>query len=159
MKRIFLYAVALVALIVTLPCMAQQPADTVPSAPSAAARLSTPHPSTGATVTVYHDPAIEQMIRRRETERLREVKGFRIQIFSGNRGTTSRNRAFEIKDLLLEKEPTLEVYVTYTSPFWKVRVGNCASHEKAQELRAWMIEQFPDFATETYIVPSTVLVP
>lgn len=121
--------------------------------------LATPDPTTGASVVVNHSAAIERLIQKKENENLREVKGFRIQIFSGNRGTASRNRAFEIKDLLLQKEPTLDVYVTYTSPFWKVRVGNCASHEKAQELRTWMIEQFPDFATETYIVPSTVLVP
>ncbi|MGM9806026.1 MAG: hypothetical protein ACI3Z7_06290 [Candidatus Aphodosoma sp.] len=126
---------------------------------SVSARLAIPDSRTGAVVSVTHTPAIEQMIRKVENDRLREVKGFRIQIFSGNRGTASRNRAFEIKDILLAKEPTLDVYVTYTSPFWKVRVGNCASHDKAQELRAWMIEQFPDYATETYIVPSTVLVP
>lgn len=134
--------------------------DTATIAPaSVSTRLATPDPRTGAVVNVSHVPAIEQMIRKVENERLREVKGFRIQIFSGNRGTASRNRAFEIKSILLAKEPTLDVYVTYTSPFWKVRVGNCATHDKAQELRAWMIEQFPDYATETYIVPSTVLVP
>lgn len=121
--------------------------------------LATPDASTGAAVVVSHSAAIEKMISKRENANLREVKGYRIQIFSGNRGTTSRNKAFEIKDVIAEREPTLDVYVTYTSPFWKVRVGNCASHAKAQEMRAWIIERFPEYATETYIVPSTVLVP
>ena len=42
-----------------------------------------------------------------------------------------------IKDILVSKHPKLadEIYITYTSPFWKVRVGNCATNDKAQELR------------------------
>lgn len=121
--------------------------------------LLKPHPSTGAMISVHHSYAIEEMIKKEENGHLREVKGFRIQIFSGNKGTTSRNRAFEIKNAISEKEPTLDIYVTYTSPFWKVRVGNCASHDRAQELRSWIIKHFPEYATETYIVPSTVLIP
>lgn len=140
--------------------VAQTPDTTAAPVPvSASAILASPDPSTGAVVTVSHAPAVEAMIAKKENANLREVKGYRIQIFSGNRGTQSRNRAFEIKDIIAGKDPTLDVYVTYTSPFWKVRIGNCATHENAQSLRAWMIEQFPEFATETYIVPSTVLVP
>ena len=121
--------------------------------------LAMPNIVTGAATVVNHTPAIEALIAKKSNANLREAKGYRIQIFSGNRGTVSRNRAFEIKDIISDKEPTLDIYVTYTSPFWKVRLGNCATHEKAQSLRTWIIEQFPEFATETYIVPSQVLIP
>ena len=54
--------------------------------------------------------------------------------------------------------PNLPVYVTYTSPFWKVRVGNCVTHDEAQTLRQFLIENFPEFQTETYIVPDQIVV-
>ena len=43
------------------------------------------------------------------------MKGFRIQIFSSNRGAEARTRAFDIKDILISKYPHLaeENYITY----------------------------------------------
>mgnify|MGYP003308965729 CR=1 FL=1 len=72
----------------------------------------------------------------------------------------AKSRSFEIKDILVSKHPKLanEIYITYTSPFWKVRIGNCQTNAKAQELRQWIIAEFPEFTTETYIVPSMIYV-
>ena len=52
----------------------------------------------------------------------------------------------EIKEILVSKHPNLadEIYITYTSPFWKVRIGNCKTNAKAQELRQWIIAEFPN---------------
>ena len=99
-------------------------------------------------------------IEKKVSTEAQELKGFRVQIFSSNRGTSARERAFEIKDILVTKHPKLadEIYITYTSPFWKVRIGNCETNAKAQELRQWIIAEFPEFTTETYIVPSMIYV-
>jgi len=122
--------------------------------------LTTPDPLTGAVVNIYQDPLILEAINKGLSGEAEEAKGFRIQIFSSNRGASARERAFEIKDILVSKHPNLadEIYITYTSPFWKVRVGNCATNDKAQELRRWIIAEFPEFTTETYIVPSVIYV-
>jgi hypothetical protein len=122
--------------------------------------LMTPDILTGAVVNIYQDSAIFVAIEKQTTLEAEEVKGFRIQIFSSNRGASARERAFEIKDILISKHPNLadEIYITYTSPFWKVRVGNCQTNAKAQELRQWIIAEFPEFTTETYIVPSMIYV-
>lgn len=122
--------------------------------------LMTPDPLTGAIMNIYQDSLIFAAIEKRVTLEAEEVKGFRVQIFSSNRGTSARERAFEIKDILVTKHPKLvdEIYITYTSPFWKVRIGNCETNAKAQELRQWIIAEFPEFTTETYIVPSMIYV-
>ena len=122
--------------------------------------LMTPDPLTGAVINIYQDSLILGAIGKGVFAEAQEAKGFRIQIFSSNRGAAARERAFEIKDILVSKHPNLanEIYITYTSPFWKVRVGNCETNAKAQELRQWIIAEFPEFTTETYIVPSMIYV-
>ena len=122
--------------------------------------LMTPDPLTGAVMNIYQDSVIFAAIEKKAILEAEEVKGFRIQIFSSNRGASARERAFEIKEILVSKHPNLadEIYITYTSPFWKVRVGNCQTNAKARELRQWIIAEFPEFTTETYIVPSMIYV-
>ena len=122
--------------------------------------LTTPDVLTGAVINIYQDPMVLDAIRKKVSAEAEEVKGFRIQIFSSNRGASARERAFEIKEILVSKHPNLadEIYITYTSPFWKVRIGNCKTNAKAQELRQWIIAEFPEFTTETYIVPSMIYV-
>ena len=122
--------------------------------------LTAPDLVTGAVINIYQDSAIFLAIEKKISAEAEEVKGFRIQIFSSNRGSSARERAFEIKEILVSKHPNLvdEIYITYTSPFWKVRIGNCVTNAKAQELRQWIIAEFPEFTTETYIVPSMIYV-
>ena len=122
--------------------------------------LMTPDPVTGAVMNIYQDDLIYLAIEKGLSGEAEEAKGFRIQIFSSNRGASARERAFEIKDILVSKHPNLadEIYITYTSPFWKVRIGNCETNAKAQELRRWIIAEYPEFTTETYIVPSMIFV-
>lgn len=122
-------------------------------------QLSTPNEQTKAKVVINQSPNIAYLVMNQYNTAKQEDKGFRIQLFSSNRGSKARTEAFDIEKELLEKNPKLEVYVIYESPFWKVRVGNCKTHELAQELRMWMIEEYPDYAAETYIVPSKILIP
>ncbi len=121
-------------------------------------QLETPHEETGAKVTVNQKPEISYIVTHRNNVVLREDKGFRIQVFSSNRGSVARDKALKIEKELLKKHPNLDVYVIYEVPFWKVRIGNCTTQEVAQELRMWVIEEYPDYALETYIVPSKILV-
>ena len=86
------------------------------------------------------------------------VNGYRVQIFSSNNGQKARNKAFEIKTDIVKKHPNIEIYVTFNAPFWRVRLGNCLTKDAAQELRLWIIKEFPMYASETYIVPDVVVI-
>ena len=58
-----------------------------------------------------------------------------------------------------EKFPELTTYVTYTAPFWKLRVGDFRSHEEAYDLKRKLVEAFPTYGKEIYIVKEEVNIP
>ncbi len=120
--------------------------------------LATPDSLTGAAVVVHQDSLLRHAV---EVQKLHgtdaSLRGFRVQLFSSNNARTARATAFKVEKTVREKLPHLAVYVTYTSPFWKVRVGNCVSNEDAQRLRQYIIEQLPQFQAETYVVPDQIL--
>ncbi len=126
--------------------------------PSIFESLATPDSVTGAAVVVYQDSLLRHAV---EVQQLHgadaSLRGFRVQLFSSNNARTARATAFKVEKTVREKLPHLAVYVTYTSPFWKVRVGNCVSNYDAQRLRQYIIEQLPQFQAETYVVPDQIL--
>lgn len=120
--------------------------------------LATPDSTTEAVVVVRQDSLLRhalEMQQMRGTET--SMRGFRVQLFSSNVARTARTEAFKVEKTIREKLPHLAVYVTYTSPFWKVRVGNCVTNDDAQRLRQYIIEQLPQFQAETYVVPDQIL--
>lgn len=128
------------------------------SEPTLFEALAAPDSATQANVVVHQDSimraALEaQQVRGDETT----MRGFRVQLFSSNNARTAREAAFKVEKTIREKLPHMAVYVTYTSPFWRVRVGNCPTHDDAQRLRQYLIEQLPQLSTETYIVPDQIL--
>lgn len=120
--------------------------------------LATPDSATGAVVTVHQDPVMKQAIEAQQKPINRNgMRGFRVQLFSSNNPRTARDAAFQVEKKIQEKIPNLATYVVYTSPFWKVRVGNCATRDDAQHLRQFIIDKMPQFSGETYIVPDLIL--
>lgn len=145
----------IVLMIVALGCATAVATATEPTLFEA---LAAPDSATQANVVVHQDSimraALEaQQVRGNETT----MRGFRVQLFSSNNARTAREAAFKVEKTIREKLPHMAVYVTYTSPFWRVRVGNCPTHEDAQRLRQYLIEQLPQLSTETYIVPDQIL--
>ena len=145
----------IVLMIVALGCATA--VDTA-SEPTLFEVLAAPDSATQANVVVHQDSimraALEaQQVRGNETT----MRGFRVQLFSSNNARTAREAAFKVEKTIREKLPHMAVYVTYTSPFWRVRVGNCPTHDDAQRLRQYLIEQLPQLSTETYIVPDQIL--
>ncbi|MDD6781476.1 MAG: SPOR domain-containing protein [Bacteroidales bacterium] len=145
----------IVLMIVALGCAT---AVATASEPTLFEVLAAPDSATQANVVVHQDSimraALEaQQVRGNETT----MRGFRVQLFSSNNARTAREAAFKVEKTIREKLPHMAVYVTYTSPFWRVRVGNCPTHDDAQRLRQYLIEQLPQLSTETYIVPDQIL--
>lgn len=145
----------IVLMIVALGCAT---AVATASEPTLFEALAAPDSATQANVVVHQDSimraALEaQQVRGDETT----MRGFRVQLFSSNNARTAREAAFKVEKTIREKLPHMAVYVTYTSPFWRVRVGNCPTHDDAQRLRQYLIEQLPQLSTETYIVPDQIL--
>ena len=111
-------------------------------------------------VKVYQDSRIDQLVN--EHKSISEAKstitgnGYRVQVFSSNVQRTAKAEAFKIEKALRDEFPDYEVYVNYTSPFWKVRVGDFKTFNDAQELRRELIAVFPNLRSETYTVKDVV---
>lgn len=81
------------------------------------------------------------------------VDGFRLQIFSGNKGSKSRNMAYKIKEDIEKVANDVDIYVLYMVPFWRVQIGNCLTRNEANELKTSFLSKFPEYSDEAYIVP------
>lgn len=62
-----------------------------------------------------------------------QIDGFRIQIYSGS-GVSSKTEAENVMSKFTKMYPAERVYVIYTAPFWRVRVGDYRSKSEALPL-------------------------
>ena len=118
--------------------------------------LATPDSVTHATVLIHQDKRIEQLlVAKRSANTSHEqatTSGYRVQVFSSNTQRFAKAEAFKIEKQILDEFPEQAVYVNYTSPFWKVRVGDFKTQGDAQTFRSQLIESFPNLRSGTYIV-------
>ena len=121
--------------------------------------LASPDSLTGATVNVIQDERIEKSLSDRNsvhTVKSGTGQGFRIQVFSSNVQRTAKTEAFAIEKEIRNAFPETGVYVTYTSPFWKVRVGDFKTSAEAQAFRDELTSAFPNLKNATYTVKEKI---
>lgn len=139
-------------------------ADTVAAAPAFVPHnvfetLAGADPLTGAVVRVHQDTLIDRLFMDRQlVDNNVAISGFRVQVYSSNWQQTAKAEAFRIKDMVKEKFPEKGVYESYSSPFWKVRVGDFRTREEAQGLLTELMQAFPEMSREMYIVPDHIVV-
>ena len=80
-------------------------------------------------------------------ERAGGIEGFRVQLFSGS-GSAARKEALEIKGEVLSIMPDADVFMAYSAPFWRVRVGGFRHKHEALP----MLEKLKDSFPACYIV-------
>ena len=88
-----------------------------------------------------------------------KVQGYRTQVFSGNNQRASKDEAFNKEKDINELFPDVPTYVTYTAPFWKLRVGDFRSHEEAYHMMRLLMKAFPSYGKEMYIVREEIRIP
>ena len=74
------------------------------------------------------------------------------------------SKVTELKDYIKEKEikelfPDVPTYVTYNAPFWRLRIGDFRSHEEAYHMQRLLMDAFPAYRKEMYIVREEVKIP
>lgn len=119
-------------------------------------------------VIINQAPAIRDMIgahmygenvEKTGEEAFLKVQGFRTQVFSGNNQRNSKDEAFSKEKEIKELFPDVTTYVTYNAPFWRLRVGDYRSHEEAFRMQRLLMNAFPSYAKEMYIVKEEVKIP
>lgn len=84
--------------------------------------------------------------------------GYRIQVFSDNNARTAKNEARVRARNIAAQFPTHQTYVVYSSPYWRLRVGNFRTHEEAQQVADEMKAAFPSYAREIRVVRDRIIV-
>lgn len=64
------------------------------------------------------------------------VRGFRVQIFTTESKSVADSIAQEAR-----KKLDMEVYNIFMSPYYRVRIGNCVTHQEAEELKSEVISR------------------
>jgi hypothetical protein len=86
-------------------------------------------------------------------------QGYRVQVYSGNDQRLSKNEAFNREQQIREAIPGLSTYVTFTAPFWRLRVGDFGSQEEAYYAQRQLASLLSDYAKEMYIVREDIKYP
>lgn len=84
-------------------------------------------------INIFADPRLALLVEKHRSLQaggVRRMRGYRIQIYSGN----DRAAAIERKVDFMRRYPAQKTYMTYTHPQYRIRVGNFAKREDAIEL-------------------------
>lgn len=98
------------------------------------------------TVTVIKDPKIDVLIARRiqleressGTSRI-TAEGYRVQVFSGSDRSQAYQEQAEFKTLY----PSLNTYISYAQPNYKLRVGDFRTRLEAEKFMNQIRETYP----------------
>lgn len=91
---------------------------------------------------VMKDPRLDVLVQKQENLNmlaLHHVSGYRIQVIS----TMDRARALAAKAKLLSMFPSQECYLSYQSPYFRVRIGNFRKRSDAKALERQLEPYFP----------------
>ena len=130
-------------------------------------RISAKEHAGGGTIRFHHDQRIERVVSQNTPATSASAVaaavsqtptvGFRVQVFSSNRQRVAKDEAFKLEAKLTEAFPTIGVYVSYTSPFWRVRLGNFSTMEEARVFTEELLRKFPNLRTDTYTVRERII--
>ena len=110
------------------------------------------------TVTINQSEQLDSLVYRSSTASQPQsqqgvtTQGFRVQIYSSNRNQIAKAGAFKIEKEFTETFPDTHAYITYTAPFWKVRVGDFSTYYEALVFSNKVKDTFPERATEVFVV-------
>ena len=150
MKKLCIILLCLVTLSVT----AQNPDVTAGNEPMS---VELPYPAIledMTNVTVHQDSSITLLMQDKieGIERGQvEISGWRVQIYSSNNQSNAKSGALAVQQQL-DGQLSVALYVIYTPPFWKVRIGDFKTMEEAAEYKKIFVETYPEMQASTYIV-------
>ena len=111
-------------------------------------------------IEIIQDIRIEQLLYKKINNILSKsstiMPGFRVQVFSSNTQQTAKEQALKIEEKMKKSFPGVAIYVSYQSPFWKVRMGDFTQQTEAQLLRSNIIEKFPALQGDIYLVKENI---
>ncbi len=85
-----------------------------------------------------------------------KLAGYRVQVFSDNNPRTAKSEAANKKRAIDSRFPHYQTYVNYTSPYWRLRVGDFRTQKEAAEAADELRRAFPAYSKEIRVVRDRV---
>lgn len=105
-------------------------------------------------VTVVQPMELDRITSRFDSKGTQSKRGmgYRIQVFSDNNTRTAKANAEYRKRTIQAQMPELRAYLTFESPYWRVRVGDFRTQAEAAAAMRQLKEAFPAFANDFRLV-------
>ena len=99
-----------------------------------------------STVIVHRDPRMDVLLKKQgeanaaiKRASARTARGFRLLVVNTNK----RDEAIAAKTKVYTNFPELKAYLTYQSPYFKLKVGNFKTREEAKQYQSYLQAFFP----------------
>lgn len=105
-------------------------------------------------VEITGDVQVSELVKKHIefNERVRTVPGYRVQIAALS-GANSRDQAFELKRRFKEEYPEVEVYIVFTEPNFRIKVGDFTSKLEAFVFMQRIKDSFPGTIVKENVYP------
>lgn len=84
--------------------------------------------------------------------------GYRVQVFDDNNPRTARAEAENRRSQVMSSYHDMSVYVTFDSPYWRVKVGDFRTRAEAEATMADLKHAFPTMAAYMRIVRDKIVI-
>ena len=105
-------------------------------------------------VILHQDSIMETLLVKKEATETNiaiTAVGYRVQVYSNNNARKAKADAFELETKLNELYPDVKCYVSYSAPFWKVRLGDFSNYSEAVIFSQRVKKDLPKLATEVIV--------
>jgi len=103
-------------------------------------------PNQTASVIVHKDPRVDILVKKQSSintavkkASARSMRGYRLMVVNTNK----RNEAIDAKTKIYTYFPELKAYLSYQSPYFKLKAGNFKTRDEAEKYRKMMTTMFP----------------
>lgn len=100
---------------------------------------------------------VDEAAEEAETERAVRTKsgktvGFRVQVYADNNARSAKVEARQRERAIGQQFPAYSTYVSYASPYWRLRVGDFPTQYDAEKAASEIRKAFPRYAREVRVV-------
>ena len=113
-------------------------------------------------VILHQDSIMETLLVKKEVADKNvaiTAVGYRVQVYSNNNARKAKADAFELEEKLVELFPDVKCYVSYSAPFWKVRLGDFSNYAEAVIFSKKVKSTLPKLANEIIVIKENNIKP